>query len=65
MMGLVRQDFRPGQNTDDTRELVAVPERNSDIESFGISPDGAAVTFSHISHFRSLELAEGDFGISR
>jgi serine/threonine protein kinase len=64
-MCLVRQEFRAGEDTDDTRRLVVVPAGDDDIESFGISPDGEAVTYSHISHFRRLKIAEGDFGIGR
>jgi serine/threonine protein kinase len=58
---LFAQDFRPGQDTRSSRRLVIRAEGDEDIESFGISPDGSSATFSRVSHFRSLKIAEGDF----
>jgi Tol biopolymer transport system component len=60
---LCTQDFRPGQDTASSRRVLLGTEPNTDIESFGISPDGAHVTLSRIQETRSLKLAEGVPGL--
>jgi len=59
---LYTQDFRPDEDTTASRRLLISVGGNEDIESFGISPDGTSITFARIDHFRSLKLAEGEFG---
>lgn len=56
---LVAQDFRPGQDTSASRHLLVGTGPDTDIESFGISPDGKHVTTARIEESRSLKLAEG------
>ena len=60
---LSAQDFRPGQNTDASRRVLLGTKPNTDIESFGISPDGRHVAVSRIEETRSLKLAEGVPGL--
>lgn len=56
---LFTQDFRPGADTSDTRRILIDLESDSDIESFGISPDGSTITVALLSHFRTIKLAAG------
>jgi len=53
------QDFRPGEDTAPSRRVLVPTDDNSDIESFGISPDGSRIALSRIEETRSLKLAEG------
>ncbi|HET9299901.1 MAG TPA: protein kinase, partial [Candidatus Polarisedimenticolaceae bacterium] len=56
---LSAQDFRPGEDTASSRRVLLATKQNTDIESFGISPDGTHVAVSRIEETRSLKLAEG------
>ncbi len=60
---LSAQDFRPGEDTTASRRVLVSTDPNSDIESFGISPDGRRVAVSRIEETRSLKLAEGVPGL--
>ena len=64
-MGLLIQDFRPGEDTLATRRVLTELESKKDIESFGISPDGQRITISVLDHTRTLRLAEKVFADSR
>ncbi|HEX5044333.1 MAG TPA: hypothetical protein VFV75_15610, partial [Candidatus Polarisedimenticolaceae bacterium] len=60
---LCAQDFRPGEDTASTRRVLVPTDPHTDIESFGISPDGTRVAVSRIEETRSLKLAEGVPGL--
>ena len=60
---LCAQDFRPREDTIASRRVLVGTDSNSDIESFGISPDGLRVAVSRIEETRSLKLAEGVPGL--
>jgi len=60
---LSAQDFRPGEDTTASRRVLVPTDPNTDIESFGISPDGRRVAVSRIEETRSLKLAEGVPGL--
>ena len=56
---LYSQDFRPGQDTTSTRRILVGSAADSDIETFGISPDGRRITTGRLEQSRTLKLAEG------
>jgi hypothetical protein len=56
---LIGQDFRPGEDTTDSRRILVTYESGNDLESFGISPDGKSMVIARIGHVRSIKLAEG------
>jgi Tol biopolymer transport system component len=56
---LYAQDFRPGQDSAASRRALVASDASGEIESFGISPDGARIATSRIEETRSLKLAEG------
>ena len=49
--------------TTTSRRVLIGTDPNSDIESFGISPDGRRVAVSRIQETRSIKLAEGVPGL--
>lgn len=61
--GISVQDFSPGRDTTATRRPLIEFDVNTDVESFGIAPDGTHVIFSIPEEINSLMLAEGLPGI--
>jgi Tol biopolymer transport system component len=61
--GILVQEFSPGRDTSATRRPLFEFDPNLDVESFGISPDGARVIYSIAEEINSLMLAEGLPGI--
>ncbi len=57
--GLFEQDFDPERDTSATRRQLAGFFDDGDTESFGVAPDGSAVTIAVPRTTRSLVLAEG------
>ncbi len=57
--GLFEQDFDPERDTSATRRKFAGFFDDGDTESFGLAPDGSAVTIAVPRTTRSLMLAEG------
>ena len=55
---IFEQAFRPGTDTKATRRLCVTATGNTQIESFGVAPDGKTIVFAALSQFRSLKLAE-------
>jgi Tol biopolymer transport system component len=62
-VGVFVQDFSPGRDTGSTRRLLMKADPGLEIESFGISPDGARVTLSQIEYGSALMLIEGIPGL--
>jgi len=57
--GLFEQDFDPERDTTSTRRKLAGFFDDMESESFGLAPDGSAVTIAVTRTTRSLMLAEG------
>jgi len=56
--GLYRQDFVPGEDTRATRVKMVESTFGTDIESFGLSPDGKSVVTGRFDHYRTVKIAE-------
>ena len=56
--GLFEQDFVPGEDTRDTRRTLVAPSFGTDVESFGIAPDGRSVVIGRFDHYRTVKIAE-------
>ncbi len=53
------QDFVPGKDTSSTRRALGAISDSTDVESFGISPDGRRIAISTTRQISTLTLAEG------
>jgi TolB protein len=61
--GILVQAFSPERDTSATRRPLIEFDANLNVESFGISPDGARVIYSSSEEINSLMLAEGLAGV--
>ncbi len=61
--GIFVQAFSEERDTSATRRPLAGFEANRDMETFGISPDGARLIYSTLEEINSLMLAEGLPGV--
>ena len=56
--GLATQDFHPDRSAPETRRALVGFDGECVYESFGIAPDGRALTFSTIEQVRTIHLAD-------
>ena len=62
--GLFAQDFVPGKDTSPTRRPVGGFDKQTETESFGISPDGSRIVLASWERLLSIVAADGVPGIS-
>ncbi|HJW15216.1 MAG TPA: protein kinase, partial [Thermoanaerobaculia bacterium] len=62
--GLFAQDFVPGKDTSSTRRPVGGFDKQTETESFGISPDGSRIVLASWERLLSIVAADGVPGIS-
>ena len=61
--GIFVQDFLPGRDTSASRRPLAGFDGNTDVESFGVSPDGRTLALAVSENLSSLVLVEGLAGV--
>jgi hypothetical protein len=59
------QDFAPGTDTTASRRRLPTGSPETELETFGISPDGKRIALSKIAFRTAILLAEGVPGIKK